>query len=576
MMAAGLIAIAPQAAHAASGSATFQTSGGLNQQWVVPTDVTSLKIAVKGAAGGAGGLEGGSGGRGASGTVTVPVTPGQTITVNLGKRGGDADSDINTGAGLGGTSAALGKGGNGGTGGNNAGAGGGGGGATEVLLDGDHVVTAGAGGGGGGTGGGLIGSQAAGDGGGADQDGDNGSASAAEGGHAGDAASEIGGTGDTTTTTGAGGAGGGGGGYQGGGQGAATTSGGGGGGGGGTSHVNSVLAELDGSWTSNVDGDGAVTITYESQFTTAVAIDDPNTVVTGQDKAYKVVVTAAGAGQTPTGSVELTAENQTNGTITVIGTKNLTGGEATFHQDGLLVGDYTLRATYTPDGDSDSLASTGQRDFSVVKGDTDTEIAGPGTPPNLGDSVDLGVTVTPVAPAKGVPSGQVKFYQDGNAIPGGTVTLDGSGQAVLSTTKLVVGTSDITAEYLGDTEFEVSEDLTSLENFVVNNGQVSVTLDAEHGTVIAGEKSKFVVDVASLNGSTTPTGSVQLYVDDRCSGRHSRSTRRGARSSSSSLPVTSNDGHHHIRAVYEGDSNYDEATSNWIDHFVNIGEAEVG
>lgn len=580
MMAAGLIALAPQAAHAAAGNKTFETSGGLNQTWNVPADVTSLKVTVKGAAGGRGGLEGGSGGRGASGTVDVAVTPGQAITVHLGKRGIDADPDIYTGAGLGGNSAALGKGGPGGAGSAAvggfpsqpaAGAGGGGGGATAVLLDGELVATAGAGGGGGGT----TGSNASGgNGGGADQNGADGSSSAAQGGGAGDAGSEIGGTGDSATAAGSGGAGGGGGGYQGGGQGAAVASSGGGGGGGGTSHVNAVLAALDGSWTSNVDGDGSVVITYESAFASTVSIDDPNTVVTGEDKDYKVTVTS-GSADVPTGSVKLTAQKSGSATVINLGTEDLSSGVATIAHGGLLVGNYTLRATYTPVAGSDSLAATAERTFAVTKGTTSTTIAGPASPPALGDSVDFGVTVANVAPSNGTPTGQVKFFQGGVAIPGGTVNLDASGQAVLTTNKLTVGTSDITAQYSGDAEFDASDDTTSLVGFVVNSGDVTVTLDAEHGTVIAGEKSKLVVDVAQTSGSTVPSGDVQLFVDDQPLGTSQALDANGRTIFYLELPVTSNDGHHHIRAVYAGDSNYDGATSNWIDHFVNIGEAEV-
>lgn len=578
MLAAGLIAIAPQAAHAAPGSKTFNTSGGLNQQWVVPADVHSLKVTVKGAAGGAGGIEGGSGGRGASGTAIVPVTPGQLVTVYLGKRGGDAHTDNSTGEGAGGNSAGAAKGGAGGEGAfPGGGAGGGGGGATEVFLGGglDRAIVAGGGAGGGGTGGSHT---TGGNGGGADQDGQSGDDPQSEGGHAGDAPTQAGGVGDSAAFfTSGGGAGGGGGGYQGGSQGATWLGSGGAGGGGGRSYVNDLVAELDGAWTNNVEGDGSVVISYDSQFTTTTTIDDPNTVVTGQSKGYKVSVFASGTGQVPTGAIELTAENLEDGTIHAIGTKNLVNGTTTIYRDGLLVGDYTLHASYTPNGASDSLPSNADRDFAVVKGDSKTLIAGPIDPPNLGDSVDFGVAVTAVAPAKGTPTGQVKFYQGGVAIPGGTVTLDGDGKAVLTTTKLKVGVADITAEYLGDSEFEVSDDSTSLVGFVVNIGDVSVTLDDEHDSVIAGEKSKFVVDVASLTGSSTkPTGSVQLYVDDQMLGApQAINPNTGRALFYLELPVTNPNGHHHIRAVYEGDANYKDAISNWVDHVVNFGDAKV-
>lgn len=580
MMAAGLIALAPQAAQAAPGSKTFNTSGGLNQAWVVPADVHSLDVKVNGAAGGAGGFEGGSGGRGASGTVTVPVTPGDTITVYLGKRGGDAGTDNPATEGVAPAAAGAAKGGNGGEGAafSLSGAGGAGGGATEVFVgaasDDNRAIVAGGGGGGGGYGGLHT---TPGNGGGADEDGQSGDAPESEGGHAGDAATQAGGVGDSAYafTTGGGG-GGGGGGFQGGSQGATWTTSGGAGGGGGRSYVNPLFGELDGSWANNVEGDGSVVITYSSQYATGVTIDDPNTVVTGQMKGYKVSVGATAPGQLPTGSIELTAESLADGTVYPLGTKNLVNGTTTIYQDGLKVGDYVLHATYTPNGVSDSLPSSADRPFSVVKGDTTTLLAGPVDVPNFGDSVDLGVSVSPVAPAKGIPTGKVQFFANGSPIPGGLKTLDGDGKAVLTTTKLPVGTYEVRANYLGDDEFNASLDEVSLGSFTVNQGDVAITLEQEHPTAVSGEKSKFKVVVKSLkDNGTKPTGDVQLYVDDQpLGGAVAINATSGEALFTFELPV-SEDGHHHIRAVYVGDSNFHEATSAWIDHVVNFGDAKV-
>jgi hypothetical protein len=92
------------------------------------------------------------GGEGGYATATIPVTPGETLDVNVGEQGSDADG---VEGGEGGDSAA----GNGGDGGDVApfgpigsfAAGGGGGGASSVARAGEHLVLAGGGGGGGGT-----------------------------------------------------------------------------------------------------------------------------------------------------------------------------------------------------------------------------------------------------------------------------------------------------------------------------------------------------------------------------------------------------------------------------------------
>src|SRR6478609_3202293 len=62
---------------------------GTPQSWTVPAGVTSATFDLWGASGGsaAAGLPGGQGGHV---VATVPVTPGQTFTIMVGGRGGDA------------------------------------------------------------------------------------------------------------------------------------------------------------------------------------------------------------------------------------------------------------------------------------------------------------------------------------------------------------------------------------------------------------------------------------------------------------------------------------------------------
>jgi hypothetical protein len=577
MLAAGMIAIAPQAAQAAPGSKTFLVSGGLGQNWNVPSDVHSITITTKGAAGGAGGLEGGSGGRGASGTVTVPVTPGQLISVNLGKRGGDAGTDNPTFEGGGGAAGGAAAGGAGGEAAPLGGAGGGGGGATEVFfgsaIDTNRVIVAGGGGGGGGNNGPNF---AGGNGGGGDQDGQNGTAPQSEGGHPGDAATQAGGIGDSANGfLAGGGGGGGGGGYQGGSQGATFLSSSGAGGGGGRSYLNPLLnATVDSAFSPSVEGDGSVVITYNQAFTTTTSIANPGTVVTQEMKGYAVHV-AGNGGQTPVGSVKLTAKNLANGIITNLGTEALENQDATVYSDKLKVGNYTLSAEFIPAPGSDSLASTGKEPLTVSKGDTTTLVSGPLDPPNFGDVVDLGVSVSPVDPAQGIPTGTVKFTSNGVAL-GAPVVLDGSGKAVLSTNRLPVGTHDIIATYSGDKEFNGSVDETSLSGFTVNQGDVSVELTSVHNPVIAGEKSKFDVKVTS-NKTTTdkPTGTVKFYIDQDPISGDLPIDYAGKVHFEVELPVTNPDAHHHVTAVYSGDDNFHTATSNYVDQIVNFGSAKV-
>ena len=179
-------------------SSSFTVPGSFT--YVVPAGVSQLKATVRGGGGGGGGYDiscGGNGGNGASAVGTFAVTPGQSITVQVGGGGAGGTGGTNAAGGNGGISA-LGLGGRGGNSGpvGSSGAGGGGGGASGIAGAGVTII---AGGGGGGTGGSCCTNPTT--------NGANGGA----GGTGGGAANRNGGAGATNTIDGGGGGGGGGG-----------------------------------------------------------------------------------------------------------------------------------------------------------------------------------------------------------------------------------------------------------------------------------------------------------------------------------------------------------------------------
>src|SRR5262249_33097556 len=135
---------------------TFDFTGA-NQSFVVPAGVTSISVEGFGAQGGNGGTcfglalvttqecgDGGTGGMGAHVTSTIAVTPGETLTVIVGGKGGDAtDAQCETPGtpGQGGFDGGA----NGAVGGCPAGAGGGGGGSTRLFRGATAIFVAGGG-----------------------------------------------------------------------------------------------------------------------------------------------------------------------------------------------------------------------------------------------------------------------------------------------------------------------------------------------------------------------------------------------------------------------------------------------
>jgi hypothetical protein len=206
-----------------TGSQIFDYTGA-EQQFVVPTGVTSVTIQAFGAQGGtlANGVN--TSGSGGSVTATIPVTPGETLFVYVGGQGVAASSGV---PGVGGF-----NGGGSGGGAPTTGVGAGGGGGSDVRQGGNglnnRVVVAGGGGGGSVTWSGWDGGYPdgmsgvyPGDGGGGTQTSGGAGGSGIEGGNAGTAGTfGVGGTGGSTNGVGIGGGGGGGGYYGGGGGGA--------------------------------------------------------------------------------------------------------------------------------------------------------------------------------------------------------------------------------------------------------------------------------------------------------------------------------------------------------------------
>jgi hypothetical protein len=99
---------------------------------------------------------------------------------------------------------------------------------------------------------------------------------------------------------------------------------------------------------------------------------------------------------------------------------------------------------------ADEAARVGTTTFNIVvsRAPTTTALASSANPANGAQGVTLTATVTATTPAGGVPTGSV-IFRNGPATLA-TVNLDASGQAVLTTASLAVGTHPITAEYSGD------------------------------------------------------------------------------------------------------------------------------
>lgn len=143
----------------------------------------------------------------------------------------------------------------------------------------------------------------------------------------------------------------------------------------------------------------------------------------------------------------------TNGT-TVLGTVAVnSAGQSTLTTSALPVGTATLLATYTGATGYATSTSSALSD-TVGQAATTTLLSSSNNTQYRGYTVTFTATVVARSPSTAIPSGTV-IFKDGSATLG-TATLNSTGQATLSTTKLATGTHIITAVYAGNTNLAYS------------------------------------------------------------------------------------------------------------------------
>jgi len=176
-------------------------------------------------------------------------------------------------------------------------------------------------------------------------------------------------------------------------------------------------------------------------------VSSQNPAVFGQSVTFTATVTG-GAG-TPTGTV-----NFKDGATVIANAVALDGsGQATFTTSSLTAATHTISAVYS--GSALYSTSTSANLSQVVgKGNTTTSLVSSLNPSCAGSPVTLTATVAAVAPGAGVPTGSVDFKDGATVI--GTVALNVSGVAALTTSSLSVATHNLTAAYKGSGSFNVS------------------------------------------------------------------------------------------------------------------------
>jgi hypothetical protein len=285
--------------------------------------------------------------------------------------------------------------------------------------------------------------------------------------------------------------------------------------------------------------------------TTTTVSSSPNPSVFGQPVTVTALVTSQGTGAgTPSGAVTFTEGSTTLASgVAVDGT-----GHASFTTSSLAVGSHTITASFS--GTTGWLTSSGNNSGTpqvVNKDATSSALTSSPNPSSAGQAVTFTATVTASAPGSGIPTGTVTFRTIKSTL--GTVALNSTGHATLTTSSLGVGNATATAVYNGDGNFLTSSGST-VQMVTSNRRNTTTALASSLNPSRSGQPVTFTATVTP-SGSGTPTGTVTFFDGKVMLGTSGLSSGGTATFTTSSLAV----GNHLIFARYNGDSNFNASTS---------------
>lgn len=304
-------------------------------------------------------------------------------------------------------------------------------------------------------------------------------------------------------------------------------------------------------------GTDAITATYsgDTRFTSSTAtaivqtVDEDSTVTTvsstanpsaiGQNVTFTAKVTPVSpGGGTPTGTV--TFYDGTTPLTAVL----LAGGVATYPTSTLTMGLHPISVVY--DGDDNFLGSVSTTlNQNVNRSISTTTIASSVNPSTFGQGVTFTALVAASGGASGTPTGSVTFFDGITSLA--TEPLDGD-IAMYSTTSLSRGSHQITAQYIGDSQFAAST--SAVVSQAVNQANTTTAVTPSPAASNPGQSVTFTALVMpTAPGNGVPTGGVTFYDGSTQIGSTTNLSSGSASVSVSDLAV----GSHSITADYAGD-----------------------
>jgi RHS repeat-associated protein len=284
--------------------------------------------------------------------------------------------------------------------------------------------------------------------------------------------------------------------------------------------------------------------------------EDPSTY--GDTVTFTATVRANNGETTPAGTVDFVDQS----TDTDLGSRALDShGVTTLSTAALAGGDHDILATFS--GTSNYQGNSTDRTQDVDQATATLTLASSGNPSTYGETVTFTATAS-AAHGSGVPTGTMDFTDETTGTDLGTISLNSDGMATLSIASLSVGSHEIGAYYDGDRNFQ--DGYTNTVTQVVDQEETTTTLASSENPSLLGNTVTFTATVAAAHG--VPTGMVDFY--DQTDGDEQVGT--GTLNSSGVATMNTADltlGEHTIVAVYTGDNNDADSTSNTLTQAVH-------
>jgi hypothetical protein len=231
-----------------------------------------------------------------------------------------------------------------------------------------------------------------------------------------------------------------------------------------------------------------VALTGPKNATTVVIGSSSNPSASGTVTFFATVAPVSATG-TPTGTVTFVVGGTSSPAETVV------NGVASYVLTGLTVGNHIATASYSGDANfSSSTASSFTQTVGTTKANTTTVVTSSANPSISGSSVTFTATVTPTG-RTGTPSGTVNFTVNSGAPVAETLS---NGVATYTISSLTASTNTVTAQYLGDINFNTSTSAAFTQQVVVDD----VLTSLPYGQFLMG------ATYAAQNSTNTTTATV--------------------------------------------------------------------